>query len=115
VLADWKKQLSTPIHEVLKNCLWVNLPVIATVMCLSVPSFADEESWKKEYNKICGKRHEAVSLSEEDLVNRVRQCNDMLNTIEESDYPRKKIFIFRFEKCRNFYQYLMDAKKGGDQ
>lgn len=93
----------------------MNIPVVATVICLSVPAFADEESWKKEYNRICGKSHEAIALSEEDLVNRMKQCNDMLSTIERSDNPRKKIFIFRFEKCRNFYQYLIDSKKGGDK
>lgn len=105
--------MKTCIRRALNAVIWVSLPVIL-VICFTGLSFADEESWKKQYNRLCGKSHEAVSMTEEDLASHIKQCDELLRTIDQSDYLRKKIYLFRIEKCRNFYQFLIDSKKDGD-
>jgi hypothetical protein len=87
------------------------LCLIAILICVSNLSFADESSWREEYNSICGNSHEAGLLSKEDLIVRIDKCKELLNVIKASDNPRKKIYIFRLEKCSNLYQYFIDAKK----
>ncbi len=99
------------IHKALKSDIAKILLLIAILICVSNLSFADESSWRKEYNSICGNSHEAVLLSKEDLIVRIDRCKELLNTIKSSDNPRKKIYIFRLEKCSNLYQYFMDGKK----
>jgi hypothetical protein len=103
--------MKTLIYKALKSDIGKILFLIAIFICISNLSFADESSWRKEYNSICGNSHEAVLLSNEDLIVRIDRCKELLNTIKASDSPRKKIYIFRFEKCSNLYQYFMDGKK----
>lgn len=98
------------IHKAKKSYTSKISLLVAIAICISNLSFADEVSWREEYNSICGKSHEAVLLSREDLMDRLERCNKLLNIIHASDNPRKKIYIFRLEKCSNFFQYLMDAK-----
>jgi hypothetical protein len=83
---------------------------MAVLLCVSGFSFADESSWKEEYGSICGKSHDAVLLSTEDLMTRIDRCKALLNVIRETDNPNRKIYTFRLEKCSNFYQYLLDKK-----
>jgi hypothetical protein len=84
--------------------------LIAILLCASRFSFAGESSWREEYNSICGKSHEMVLLSKEDLMTRIDRCKTLLNVIKATDDPSKKIYTFRLEKCINFYQYLIDKK-----
>ncbi len=54
-------------------------------------------------------------LSKEDLIVRMDRCKELLNVIKASDNPRKKIYIFRIDKCSNLYQYILDGKKDDEE
>ena len=103
--------METFIHKALKSDVAKILFLISILICVSNLSFADESSWKKGYNSICGNSHEAILLTKEDLIVRIDRCKELLNVIKASDNPRKKIYIFRLEKCSNLYQYFIDGKK----
>lgn len=80
---------------------------------LSCHAFAGEEAWMNEYNRICANTQVAGSLSAEQIEDLIVKCNALLKEIEASQSPKKKLFIFRIEKCRNFYQYISESNKDG--
>ena len=98
------------IHKALRSYMTKLLFLIAALLCISNLTFADETSWRKEYNSLCSNSHEGSLLSKEDLILRIDKCKELLSVIKASDNPKKKIYIFRLEKCSNLYQYLMDLK-----
>jgi hypothetical protein len=67
----------------------------------------------EEYNSICGDTQGAVLLPSEEINTLIDKCDKLLIKIKAADNPKKKIFIFRIEKCRNFYKYIADSTKDG--
>ena len=105
--------MKTLIHKALKSDIAKILFLIAILICVSTLSFANEESWRDEYNSICGDSQEAVLLPREEINTLIDKCDKLLNKIKAADNPRKKIFIFRIEKCKNFYKFIADSAKDG--
>ncbi len=96
-----------------KSGISIRVLLISILVCFSSLSFANEQSWRYEYNSICGDTQKAVTLPGEEINALIDKCDKLLNEIKATDNPRKKIFIFRIEKCRNFYQYISDSTKDG--
>jgi len=96
-----------------KSGISIRIFLISILICVSSLSYANEKSWMDEYNIICGDTQEAVQLPGEEIKTLIDKCDKLLNKIKAADNPRKKIFIFRIEKCRNFYQFIANSKKDG--
>lgn len=101
--------ITPSISPVRCSHLITTLLFFSTICLFPFTSYADETAWRKEYNSICGNRQEAVVLSKEELVSLIDKCDHLLYVINASENPRKKIYIFRLTKCRNFYRYLADT------
>ncbi len=89
------------------------LPVI--VLCYLVfatvnLSLANEESWLRELDELCGSSQAAMTLSSEEVTTLVERCDRIIAEITGTDNPRKKLYLFRLERCRNFYQYIINLK-----
>ena len=97
----------------IKPGLLIIIFLVSILICITSLSFANEESWMDEYNSICGDTQKAIKMHSEELNILIDKCDKLLNKIKGSDNPRKKIFIFRIEKCKNFYQYIADSIKAG--
>ena len=91
----------------------IRIFLVTIFICVSGLSFANEESWKDEYKSICGDTQEALLLPGKEINTLIDKCDKLLNKIKASDNPRKKIFIFRIEKCKNFYKYITDSREDG--
>jgi len=77
-------------------------------------SFADEEdAWKKEFDELCGHTNEAMALPAERLNQLIDRCNKFISKIEAADNPRKKVYLFRVQKCKDLYQFVIDSIKEG--
>ena len=103
--------MKTLIHKALKSGIAKKLFLLAILICVSTLSFANEESWRDEYNSICGDTQEAVTLPREEINTLIDKCDKLLNKIKAADNPRKKTFIFRIERCKKFYQYIVNLTK----
>lgn len=75
---------------------------------LTRASFAEEEPWKNEFNTLCGDTQKAVNLGQDDLKMLITRCEKLYSDLEASEAPQKKAFIYRIEKCKNFYQFLIE-------
>ena len=72
---------------------------------------AAQESWRTEFDNVCGKTDDAMTFSQEELTNLIRRCDTLQPQIEKLDESRKKVYLERLRKCRGFYVYALDAKR----
>jgi len=70
-----------------------------------------QESWRKEFDDVCGKTDDAMTFSQEELTDLIRRCEKLQPRIEKLDESRKKIYLERLRKCRGLYAYVLDAKR----
>lgn len=82
--------------------------VISLYFSLTSSSFANQESWREEFNELCGDTQKAATLGQDDLNKLVARCGKLSSELEGSDSTQKKAYIYRIEKCRNFYQFLIE-------
>ncbi len=76
-------------------------------------SLADKDTWQRELDELCGNPQAAMTLSDEEVTTLVERCDRTIAEITETDNPRKKLYLFRLNKCRDFYQYISNARKDG--
>jgi hypothetical protein len=86
--------------------------VIFVMLSLMIPSLALTSDWKDEVEDICSRTGVADSYSIEELQALIDRSNKLLKKIKASDNRRKKMFIMRLKKCRNFFAFTIDVKQG---
>ena len=86
--------------------------VILVMLSLMIPSVALTSDWKDEFEYICSRTGDADSYSIEELQALIDRSDKLLKKIKASDNKRKKIFIMRLKKCRNFFAFTIEVKQG---
>ena len=77
--------------------------------------FAAAQSWIEDFDKICAQAEFADSLPTAALKELVLESDKLLVVIEAGNDPRKKVFIFRLNKCRNLFVYIMDLREAKER
>ena len=84
------------------------------VICLIVlfgAAIVQGGSLQEDFDKLCVHTQDAESLSLERLQELVTECDRLKERIEESNDPKKKLLLFRLNKCRNFLAYMLELRK----
>jgi hypothetical protein len=68
-------------------------------------------AWQKEFEDVCSKTQDAMTLSAGELADLVQRCDALLPQIEKLDDTRKKVYMGRLRRCRGLYAYVLDSKK----
>ena len=71
-------------------------------------SFA-EDAWMPEFQDICGRTQEADAMSKDELKALLARCEKLKPIIEKSENPQKNVYLFRLEKCRKLFAYMLEA------
>ena len=82
--------------------------VISLYVSLTSSSYANQELWREEFNELCGDTQKAATFGQDDLKGLVVRCDKLSSELEGSDSTQKKAYIYRIEKCRNFYQFIIE-------
>jgi hypothetical protein len=72
---------------------------------------SSHEAWQAEFDNICAKTEDAMTLSQDELTDLIRRCDNLQPQIEKLDESRRKVYFERLRKCRGLYAYVLDAKK----
>jgi hypothetical protein len=83
--------------------------LVVLIPCLIGLAYGD--AWKEDFERICAHTLEATALPNDTLEQLIVQSDDLLGKIGTIDDPQKKVYIFRLKKCKNFFQYILDARK----
>lgn len=74
-----------------------------------LPVAQAEESWRDEFERICGRTGEAGQMSEAELSRLISESEELREKIKLSDEPARKVYLFRVGKCRDFFVFMKDA------
>ena len=74
-----------------------------TLMDRPRPAAAAEESWKMEFDKVCGQTDSAADLSVEELKKALARCDALKPQIEALEATPRKVYLKRLLMCRNLF------------
>jgi Tfp pilus assembly protein PilO len=86
--------------------------VVAFLLIILSSALAYAGSLQEEFDQLCVHTQEAESLSLEKLQELLTECDQLQKKIEDSNDEKKKLLLFRLNKCRNFFVYVIDLKQG---
>ena len=72
-----------------------------------------EEDWFVEFEAVCSKTQDAMTLSDDELRTLVTRCRALEPKIEALDPSRKKVWSKRLQQCRELYQFVLDSRAKG--
>jgi len=79
---------------------------------LSVACAAEAvESWKMEFNTICGQTDNAAEMTVEELNKALEKCDALKPKIEALEPSPRKLYLKRLQMCRNLFVYLLEVKQ----
>jgi hypothetical protein len=70
-----------------------------------------QENWRTEFDNLCGKTEESMTMKLEELKDLVIRCDKLKPAIEASDNPQKKVFLKRLEMCKNLFSYMVEVRE----
>ncbi len=70
-----------------------------------------QEGWKAEYESVCAKTDMAITLSAEELKERIAGCDRLKPKIEAQEESTRKVYLRRLQMCRELYKYMLGTKE----
>ncbi len=67
--------------------------------------------WRDEFARICGRTEDATSLPRREIEELLRDSGALLERIEGLGIPEAKVYAFRLEKCRAFFEYALELQE----
>jgi hypothetical protein len=96
-------------------CLFISFAVLSGF--LEKPAltrncaYAADESWKVDFEKVCGQTDNAADLSIDELKNTLEKCDALKSRIEALEPTPRKIYLKRLQMCRNLFQFMLESKQ----
>jgi hypothetical protein len=78
-----------------------------------IPRARAEEAWFVEFESICARTQDAMSLTSDELRVLVSRCDRLKPQIEGLDPSRRKVYVKRLQQCRDLYQFVLDTRGQG--
>jgi hypothetical protein len=69
------------------------------------------ESWKAEFDTICGQTDNAADMSVDALKKAIEKCDALKPKIEALEATPRKVYLKRLQMCRNLFAYLLEGKE----
>ena len=82
--------------------------LILIMFVMNCRSYA-EQNWLHEFTEICNKTDESATMKKEELRALIMRCDSLRTTIEKSDDPQKNVYLFRIDKCRKLFNYVLES------
>jgi hypothetical protein len=68
------------------------------------------EPWQQEFDQVCGKTQDAMSMTVDELKSLVGRCDALEPKVEKLDDTRRKVYQRRLKQCRGLYAYVLESK-----
>ncbi len=70
-----------------------------------------EENWKSEFEEVCGKTEESMSMSRSELKALMEKCDKLKPILQMQEEPARKIYLKRLQMCRDLLAYVYESKE----
>lgn len=74
-------------------------------------AYAADESWKSDFEKVCGQTDNAADLTIEELKKTLEKCDALKSRIEALEPTPRKIYLKRLQMCRNLFQFMLESRE----
>jgi hypothetical protein len=71
-----------------------------------------QDAWKKEFEDICSKTQDSMSLTADELKSLVSRCDALKPRLEKLDETQKKVYLKRLQMCRDLFAFVLESKEG---
>ncbi len=85
-----------------------NLPPLCVTSAVSAET---GESWKAEFDRLCGQSDTAAEMSIDALKKALEKCDALKPQIEALEATPRKVYLRRLQMCRNLFAYLLEGKE----
>jgi hypothetical protein len=75
------------------------------------PDGSRDVSWKKDFERICAHTVDAGSLTRDQLEQLIADSDVLLARLRKLEIPAAKVYVFRLEKCRDFFAYSLQLEE----
>jgi hypothetical protein len=72
---------------------------------------AADEGWRPEFDDVCSRTQDAMTLTIDDLRRLVERCDRLRPSVERLEEPHRKVFSRRLQACRELYRYVLDSRE----
>ena len=76
---------------------------------------AADMDWQESFDRICAITADSEKLTIDQLSDLITESEELLLRIESSDILKKKMYLIRLKKCRNFLVFMRDVKQDSKQ
>lgn len=105
-----KWQYKLVIGLVMTLSILSGTPVFFDGTCMSPAVAIAQEDWKQEFESICSRTEDSMSLTPDELKGLIVRCDALRPRIEKLDETQKKIYLKRLQKCRELLAFVLESK-----
>jgi hypothetical protein len=103
-MSSWNK--GAEIMRVLKKII---MAVVITTVLIGNAAVFGQTDWKAEFDDICSKTDQAMSLSKEEISALIQRCDKLKPSIEQLEETQKKVYLRRLQLCRNLFAFTLES------
>lgn len=94
-----------------RRIMFALLAFFISSLSVTFDSHASDESWKKEFERICSMVEVAGEMKPEEVRKLLSDADVLLKQFESGKKTNRqmKVYSFRLKKCRDFFQYILDT------
>ncbi len=72
---------------------------------------AAQEAWAAEFEEVCSKTQDAMTLSSDELRALISRCDALNAKIDVLDPSRRKVYAKRLQQCRELYVFVLSSRE----
>ena len=88
------------------------VPVFSNGGYAAAAAASSQDDWKKEFEDICSKTQDSMSLTPDELRSLVSRCDALRPRIEKLDESQRKVYLKRLQMCRDLLAFVLESKAG---
>lgn len=69
-----------------------------------------EENWKREFEEVCGKTNDSMSMTANELKELLARCDKLKPLIEAQEETTRKVYLKRLQMCHDLLAYVYEVK-----
>jgi hypothetical protein len=86
--------------------------VVLGNVSLNVETVYAQDDWRKEFDDICSRTQDAMTIPGDELRTLVDRCDRLKPSIEKLDETQRKIYQKRLQMCRDLFAFVLESQKG---
>jgi hypothetical protein len=88
------------------------IPFLSDGAFMAPAAASAQDDWKKEFEDVCSKTQDSMSLTSDELTSLVDRCDALKPRIEKLDETQRKVYLKRLQMCRDLLAFVMQTKIG---